>query len=243
MKRSNWSWGALRISQELGLLGISIHKKTVQRILQENGLVPPKTRIAPPTWTAFLKAHKHMWALDFTCLMDFQGLQIFVLAVIDLNTRQLVSINATASPDRHWIIQQICNAEMVGFRLPNSLIADNDGIFGRWLDRDFRSYFGIEVGMTPPGMPWCNGICERFHRSLKNEVLRRLGATDLGTIRSYCLAFQKYYNTQRPHQGIGGATPIKSEQGKVLSISKKQLKYRKFSDCDGLITRFELHAA
>ena len=76
MKRSNWSWGALRISQELGLLGISIHKKTVQRILQENGLVPPKTRIAPPTWTAFLKAHKHLWALDFTCLMDFQGLQM-----------------------------------------------------------------------------------------------------------------------------------------------------------------------
>jgi hypothetical protein len=34
-KRSNWSWGALRISQELLLLGIRVHKKTVQRIPNE----------------------------------------------------------------------------------------------------------------------------------------------------------------------------------------------------------------
>ena len=33
MKMSNSSWGALRISQELLLLGIRAHKKTVQRIL------------------------------------------------------------------------------------------------------------------------------------------------------------------------------------------------------------------
>ena len=73
MKRSNWSWGALRISQELLLLGIHVHKKTVKRILLENGMVPPKTRITPPTWTAFLKAHKDLWALDFTCVLDIQG--------------------------------------------------------------------------------------------------------------------------------------------------------------------------
>jgi hypothetical protein len=38
MKRSNWSWGALRISQELLLLGIHVHKKIVKRMLLENGM-------------------------------------------------------------------------------------------------------------------------------------------------------------------------------------------------------------
>ena len=83
MKRSNWSWGALRISQELLLLGIHVHKKTVKRILLENGMVPPKTRVTLPTWTAFLKAHKDLWALDFTCVFDIQGVQVLILCVAD----------------------------------------------------------------------------------------------------------------------------------------------------------------
>ena len=175
MKRSNWSWGALRISQELLLLGIPAHKKTVKRILLENGMVPAKTRVTPPTWTAFRNAHKDLWALDFTCVFDIQGAQIFVLAVVDLQTRQLVAINATLNPDRHWITQQICNAEMSGYKLPSGLIADNDGIFGNWMEHDFLRYFDIVVWRTPPGQPWCNGICERFHRSLESEVLNRVG--------------------------------------------------------------------
>ena len=82
MKRSNWSWGALRISQELLLIGIHVHKKTVKRILLENGMVPPKTRVTPPTWTAFLKSHKDLWALDFTCVFDIQGAQVFLLGSV-----------------------------------------------------------------------------------------------------------------------------------------------------------------
>ena len=62
--------------QELLLFGIHVHKKTVKRILLENGTVPPKTRVTPPTWTAFLKAHKDLWALDFTCVFDIQGAQV-----------------------------------------------------------------------------------------------------------------------------------------------------------------------
>ena len=73
MKRSNWSWGALRISQELLLLGIHVHKKTVKRILLENGMIPPKTRVTPPTWTAILKAHKDLWALDFASSAESVG--------------------------------------------------------------------------------------------------------------------------------------------------------------------------
>ncbi|MCX6116192.1 MAG: hypothetical protein NT027_01520 [Proteobacteria bacterium] len=70
MKRSNWPWGALRIAQELLLLGICFHNETVKRLLVDNGMVPPKTRVTPPTWKAFLVSHKHLWALDFTCVIN-----------------------------------------------------------------------------------------------------------------------------------------------------------------------------
>lgn len=242
MKRSNWSWGALRISQELLLLGIRVHKKTVQRILVENGMVPPRTRVTPPTWKAFIRAHKHLWALDFTYVIDIEGFQIFILAVVDIQTRQLVAINATLSPNRNWIVQQICNAEMAGFKLPVGLIADNDGIFGHWLEKDFERYFGIKVGRTPPGQPWCNGVCERFHRSLKSEVLERVGALDVANVQRLSVCYQEYFNSRRPHQGIDGRTPAP-----LIDLSSRQTKssvirYSKTREIDGLITSFKLAA-
>jgi transposase len=54
MKRSNWLWGALRISPELRLLGISIHKKTISKILKENGFTTPPMKYQPPTWEALI---------------------------------------------------------------------------------------------------------------------------------------------------------------------------------------------
>lgn len=242
MKRANWSWGPLRISQELLLLGFSLHKRTIERILKENGLVPPKTRITPPTWGAFLHAHKVAWALDFTCVLDFQGLQIFILVVVDLNTRQLVAINATLHPDRNWIVQQICNAEMAGLKLPTRLIADNDGLFGGWMKRDFKNFFNIEVHHTPPGQPWCNGICERFHRSLKREVLNRLGPLDVAAIQHISFVYRDYFNARRPHQGIRGRTPVSSAKTSQQSSNNGEIRYIKIPEVDGLITRFELAA-
>ena len=47
MKRSNLLWGALRISQESRLLGISLHKKTISRILKENGFTTPPMKYPP----------------------------------------------------------------------------------------------------------------------------------------------------------------------------------------------------
>jgi putative transposase len=242
MKGSNWSWGALRISQELLLLGMHIHKKTVKRILIENGMVPPKTRITPPTWMAFLKAHKHLWALDFTCVFDVQGLQVFILAVVDLQTRQLVAINATLHPDRNWIIQQICNAEMSGYQLPLGLIADNDGIFGKWLEHAFQRYFDMAVGRSPPGQPWCNGISERFHRSLKSEVLNRVGHLDVAGIRRLSICYQEYFNCRRPHQGINGKTPTQVTRLTDRQMLNNEIRYAKTVEVDGIITSFKLVA-
>jgi hypothetical protein len=37
MKRLNLLWAALIISQELSLMGISLHKRTIANILKENG--------------------------------------------------------------------------------------------------------------------------------------------------------------------------------------------------------------
>jgi hypothetical protein len=79
MKRHNAIWGAQRISDELKILGILVSKKTILKILKENGFVPPRTRFVPPPWEYFLKSFKRHWAMDFTTVFDKMGLQILFL--------------------------------------------------------------------------------------------------------------------------------------------------------------------
>jgi putative transposase len=239
MKRENWGWGALRISQELALLGIKVHKKTVARILKTNGFVPPRTRMTPIGWGAFIQNHKHIFQLDFTTVFDIKGRQIFILGIIDYHARFLFSLVATLNPAQDWIIQQICNATPDGFELEAAVIADHDGIFGQWLETDLKRYFGFEVYRTPYRQPWKNGRIERFFLSIKSEIFDRVEIEDVFQARRLCAEYNEYYDQFRPHQSLNGAPPC----AKAADLqSPKEIKYRKVKAVGGLITKFELAA-
>ena len=243
MKRCNRGWGALRISQELAKLFISIHKKTVQRILKECGFVPPRLKFTPPPWEALIKSYYSAWAMDFMCVFDAFGGQLFVLVIIDIKSRALRAINATLNPDRAWVEQPFRNLAIGDVAFPKVLIADNDGIYGKWLVPTLKSFFHIKVHKIPPKMPWCNGVCERFHRTLRDEMFHRLILYDQSHVQALTNKFKDYYNDERPHQSMGGATP----SGKILRFPRQTTKenpinYKKKVLLDGLITKFELAA-
>jgi len=241
MKRSNLLWGSKRIRDELLYLGICLHKRTIQRILKENGFTMPPMKFSSPTWKSLLSTSKITWAMDFTCIIDIKSFQIFVLVVIDTSTRKLVSINTTLFPDKNWIIQQFRNMAVEGVELPHQMVVDNDGIYGNWLNQTFKDYYEINILRTARGSLWQNAFVERFHRALKEEMLNRILILNEWQIRSLCQKYKKYYNDVRPHQGICGQVP--SQKRKFHP--KKELasiKYQKVRHLDGLFTQFQIAA-
>lgn len=52
-------------------------------------------------------------------------------------------------------------------------------------------------------------VLERFWRSLKSEMLRRLGLVPMAMPRmaDEVAAYVEWYDRHRPHQGLGGRTP------------------------------------
>ncbi len=60
------------------LLIVGVLRRIIRRA---NTLWQAKGR---PTWTAFLKAHKDLWALDFTCVFDIQGVHVFMISCVIL---------------------------------------------------------------------------------------------------------------------------------------------------------------
>jgi hypothetical protein len=122
------------------------------------------------------------------------------------------------------------------------LTADNDGIYGKWLEEAFKKYFEIEVFRIPYNKPWKNGRIERYFRTIKDEIFRGLNVEDDFHARRLCTVYQQYYNEYRPHQSISGKTPSKSVQQQFIGLPFKMQNVRKIKAANGLISRYELAA-
>ena len=241
MKRSNVFWGAQRISDELKLMGIQVSKKTVLKILKENGFEPPKLRFAPPTWRSVLNSLDRHWAMDFTTVFDREGIQIFIFSIIEVPSRQLILINATANPTKEWLVQQFRNCSILGHHFPAAMVHDRDGIYGNWLP-DILKQHGCLSLKTPPRSPWCNPHVERFNRTLRDDLLNPLPIASHQHVQDLCSEFKKYYNTQRPHQGIDGQIPDLVMIGSKTQPDLDHLRVEKVPVLHGLVTQFRLVA-
>ena len=170
LKTLNPRWGGQRISDELKKVGIYVSKKTVLKVLREEGLgaLPPHHGLR---WSEVLKNQGFVIGIDFTCVISLFGKQFFIFVILDLKTRVLLNLNATLHPTREWVSQQFRNAFLDLDVEPSLCVSDNDGIFGQWLDSFLSHSFQMGLIKIPYRKPWYNGRVERFHRSLKFEAL------------------------------------------------------------------------
>ena len=66
---------------------------------------------------------------------------------------------------------------------------------------------GVAVSHGRPYHPQTQGKDERFHRTLKAEVIGRRAFADLAECQRRFDAWRVVYNTQRPHEALDLATP------------------------------------
>jgi len=121
---------------------------------------------------------------------------------------------------------------------PEICIADNDGIYGKWLNPLMKEYFDTQVIRTPVRCPWWNGKVERFNRSLKEEAFLNVIPISIDQIQRICLEYKRYYNHHRCHQGLGGETPARAKMIKTDRY-KQEINYQKVVHLGGKITSFE----
>jgi transposase InsO family protein len=67
---------------------------------------------------------------------------------------------------------------------------------------------GIKHRYTRPYRPQTNGKAERFWRTLEDDLLRETTFDSLDELKEELLQYLYYYNHERPHQAIGGITPV-----------------------------------
>ncbi len=200
----NRLWGAERIRGELLKLGIRVGKRTVQRHLR--AARAPQPSGSRQTWATFLRNHAHgTWACDFLPVVDLGFRSLFAFFVVELGSRRVVHLGVTRHPTDAWVAQQLREATPFDQR-PRYLIRDNDGKYGPAF-AGVAEASGITVLRTAYRAPRQNATCERFLGSVRRECLDHVLVLGEGHLRRVLREYAGYFNTARPHQGIGQAVP------------------------------------
>lgn len=164
MAYENRLWGAQRIRGELLKVGIRVSKLTIQRYL------PKKRQSSVQTWATFLMNHAgDIWVCDFTVAYDLLFRPIFILVILELNTRLIIHSAVPRSPSDVWTAQQLREATPWGCH-PKVLIRDRDCKYGP-LFASVPTSSGIHEVKTPFRAPKANAVCERFMGSMKRVCL------------------------------------------------------------------------
>ena len=153
LAKENPTWGYRRIHGELLTLGVTIAASSVWAILKHHG-IEPSPRRSGPTWAEFLTAQaKGLMACDFFNVDTVLLRRLYVLVLIDHDTRLVRIAGVTAKPVAEWVTQQARNLSMELADQASAvkfLIRDRDTKFTASFDAVFAAD-GIRILKPPSG--------------------------------------------------------------------------------------------
>lgn len=165
--------------------------------------LPPLTLPATPN---------DVWTVDFKGFFrTTDGTRCDPLTVRDLFSRFLLAVRILPH-QRQTAVRRVFIRLFRRYGLPKVIRMDNGSPFGStgawglsalsvwWLT------LGIRVEFIRPGHPEENGAHEQMHRELKRDTTRPTAAHPLGQQRRSD-RWRTYYNTERPHEALGGRYP------------------------------------
>ena len=217
-------WGARKIKRWLEDQGHRMPAfSTVHTLMARHGLLPGTVPGIPATGRFEHDAPNRLWQMDFKGHFPFGGGRCHPLTLLDDHSRFSLCL-APCTDERRETVQQQLVSVFERYGLPDRMTMDNGAPWGDttgvwtalelWLMRQ-----GIRVGHSRPYHPQTQGKQERFHRSLKAEVLQGKWFADSGELQRAFEHWRTVYNLERPYEALDMAVPASRYQPSARQYS------------------------
>ena len=191
---------------------------TITAILQRQGRTDPVEGRKHKTWQRFERqAPNQLWQMDFKGHFPLSTGRCHPLTVLDDHSR--FALGLEACPDETAkTVQQRLTTIFRCYGLPDRMVMDNGSPWGSDEDHRYTPLtvwllrLGIAVSHGRPYHPQTQGKDERFHRTLKAEVLQGRTFVDLTQCQRTFDPWRTLYNLERPHEALGMAVPASRYQ-------------------------------
>ena len=213
VRKDNPAWGGKTIRQVLVNQGYEDLPcvKTCNNILKRNGCISEEESLKHKPFVRFERDKcNQMWQTDFKgdfALLD--GTRCFPLNILDDHSR--FSIKIAAKPNTLGVTDSFREA-FYEYGMPDSVLSDNG-----WTFRGFRNgYTHFEKWLMNHDIlpihgrimhPQTQGKIERFHRTMKTELLNQNKFKDIFDADRGLQEWRIKYNNIRPHEALNMKCP------------------------------------
>lgn len=208
-------WGGRKLKRVLeneGVEGVP-SASTITQILRRNDKLDGPRAGGKRDYVRFEHPEPNdLWQMDFKGHFATGQGRCHPLTVIDDHSRYALEIGACAN-EQSATVRARLERVFESSGLPHRMLTDNGAPWGAKSPGGYTKLtvwlLDLEIGVIHgrPYHPQTQGKDERFHRTLKTEVIDRDSFSELAQAQRAFDAWRETYNTKRPHEGIGLAVP------------------------------------
>jgi transposase InsO family protein len=228
LRKSDPEWGAKKLHkilfthQELGIYTYSTVpcKNTITKILKRNGLISSNRSKQSEGFERFEYDYPNeLWQMDYKGYFLLLNKEIcHPLTITDDHSRYNICLDACKNQQEITVKQALINV-FRRYGLPYKILTDNGspwGTTGNDSADGIRSYSTLEKWLIQlniklihgrPYHPQTQGKEERFHRTLKQELIDYEQFRDHEHCQEQFNKWREKYNCIRPHEAISFKTP------------------------------------
>ncbi len=152
-----------------------------------------------------------MWSMDFMMHRLSSGKRFWILNVIDDFNREALITTAVKNRSTKMVVNCLSMLRING-RTPKALRSDNGGEFKGLEYLKWTEKYGVKRVYSRPHTPTDNVFVERFNLTMRKEVLDRYELDTFDEASRMLEDWRVRYNLARPHQSLGGLSPLQYTQ-------------------------------
>jgi putative transposase len=207
-------FGYKTVTKGLQQLGMTINKKKVYRIMQENHLLLG-TGIRVKGRRNFIRFRVVFPTrpMEYLC-MDIKYVYIpeerrhqYLLTILDIYSRRVLDWILQPSNRKYQVVALLRRIDqrypLKGVILRN----DNGSQFLALVVRELLEHLGAFQEFTHVATPEDNSYIEALHSLLEKELFQRYEYSNQYQAKLLVANYYTFYNTMRPHSGIGYRSP------------------------------------